>query len=308
MTPAEISSVFGASEVFSFTYDDVALAQAFTFSAGDWGLYTADNVEVSDTITPSLDEDGVTSLAGSWTASITLFHLDTFSSAHVVWEGTDVAVEYTLDGTAWTELDQHDVVDLSGDPDFDIRVSFAGGIEDDPAELVSLTVYVLETDTIISQAGTRTISFSADKITDDGLVTDAVVTLNASTDDPEPVVGTIEIWAETQGSSTILSSPPSGTSYKNGAAGASSAGELQHYVLVLTTPANPDFTIAADVTVSHVALYEGQLTSTEIANLYASQNPAPLTIDDDSSFTVAETEEPLDVYAYSWSIVSGGPA
>lgn len=291
MTPAEISRAKGG-EVFTFDYSSCDLADTFTFGAGSWGLYSADaTVSVGNTITPGVADDSLTSVAGAITFSVTLFHLDAFTSSHVEWAGSGVTVEVTKDGgLTWAALAEDGVVDLAGDPDFDIRVSFAGGVEDDPSELVSMTVYVFKTETMYSDK-VRSLAFSADPMTDDGLVVNSLITIAAS-DDPDSVTGTIELIA-TQGTGAIL---PAGTTYQNG----------NHIVIVRSVADNTPFNLGPNMTISHLALYPQAMSAAE-ANTLVNGLPV-LQIQDTGSVGVTESSPATDIYAYAWSVVSGGKA
>lgn len=332
MTPAEISRIKGG-EVFRFTYDYADVAQTFVLDANNWGLYLAEGVNVSDAVRPGIAEDGATSTPGTWTASVSLLHLEAFSTAHVVWEGTGFTVEYTLDGTTWLSLSQHGVVNLAGDPDFDIRVTFAGGIVDDPAELVRLTVYVLKTDTIKSTSD-RVGTFTADAMTDEGLVLRGGI-LSATTTTDTPLIGTFEFWARVDSTGTIavlLSagglwvsmfangslSESGATVYVDGvpfsgAANAYTTG-FHHYVVALdAAPANVGFKMGADwdntnpsnITVSHLATYPTKFSAAEALALYKAQSPTPIRVDDSGVITVTEATPSIQIYAYAWSVASG---
>lgn len=330
MTPAEISRARGA-EVFEFTYDRADVAQTFVFDKNDWGLYLGNGVDVSDAVRPGLDADGTTSTPGTWTASVTLFHLDTFSSAHVVWEGSGFTVEYTLDGTTWLPLSQRGVVNLAGDPDFDIKVTFAGGVVEDTAALTRLSVYALKTDTIRS-TGNRTATFTADAITDEGLViSDGILSIDPDGLTPVSNVGTVEFLArrDETGVATYMYNGSSSkflgyfnltnnlassgvTAYVNGALASDNdnvypAHQFHHYVVVFDTLLNEVIRIAedGDVTLSHLALYPTQFTAAEVAALYAAQSPAPVRVDDSSDVRVTETNPATEIYAYAWSVSSG---
>lgn len=341
MTPYEISEAKGAGDLFTFSYDYVDVAQTFVFDSSDWGLYTATNVDASDALRPSLEDDGLTSLAGSWTCSITLFHLDTFSSAHVEWEGSGFTVEYTLDGTTWTALALHGMIPLSGDPDFDIRVNFAGGVESDTAALTSLTVHVLQTDKLFPSRGERFGVFTTDPITDEGIVLKTGkldIAADANPDTPRSV-GTVEFWARLDsingawnsviqwagGTLAEIGFDNTGALYKDvntpvviidGAAVVNTAnyyldGEFHHFVLA-KTPVNSQIVLGAylagtnssNMTVSHLAFYPQQMTLAEAQDLYAAQNPTPYRVDDSTGITLTESSPATDIYAYSWSVVS----
>jgi hypothetical protein len=293
------------------------------------------------------------SLAGTWTASVTLFHLDVFSSAHVTWEGTNLTMEYTLNGTTWLPLTINTAVNLAGDPDFDIRATFAGGVLNDPAELVSVTIQVLKTDTIRS-TGSRSGTFTADAMTDEGLVVrGGSLIVPASTLTPAPTVGTVEIWArsdtnaDTDYASLFEYSPYSGNGwigwyhistfspdnvwqvgdaavYVDGVlkplplvGGTQSADFIlspgwHHFVVVSATAVNLPFgvgnnvsgTSPTDITVGHLALYPQRMTASDAAALYAAQSPVPVRIDDTSAISVTQAADSLDIYAFSWSVIS----
>lgn len=477
MTPAEVARAKGASDVFGFTYKDTDLADTVVFSAADWGLNSAVNVDLSDAARPALADDGVTSLAGSVTFSVTLFHLVTFSTAHVEWVGSGMTVEYTLDGTTWTAISQNGVINLAGDPDLDIRVSFAGGVVNDSSALTKLSVHVLNTDRILTDRS-RTLIFSADKINGSlSLDTAADVSAANDTDEIPDPVGTIEAWITPATTTAITPNPTptvtnllnhdqatglSGTAtggggvsatgsldtswyvhggssrrvtenvggdgvvgnirwitpfsnerfavtpgetisaeatinpgtlagkefilyveyfksdnsylvstrvqtvtslseitvfrgstvapanaafchllvltnsptdggyfmvdalglyrgalpaawepvnsaatYVNGVAGTVTAGVRQHVVRVLDYEWRGAFTVGPDANVEHLAVYPQRMTATEVAELYAAQTPKTIKVNDAGTITVTESNPAVDIYAYSWSIVSG---
>lgn len=299
MTPEEISVAKGG-EVFDISYAGSDIADTFSLQPGNWGIYTTTGgVVAEETVHPAFDDDGF-SIAGTWVSSISLGHLTTKSSAHVFWEGSGITVAYTLNGGgSWTTISQPTAIALTGSSDLDIRITFAGGIEDDTATLESLTVYILATDTLRSPA--RTLTFSADLIDDDGIHLDAPATISAG------MVGTVEVWVKTGvGITTVFDSPPAGANYRNGAALGPIANTLFHFVRVLTTPASTPLTLSAGNTITHVALYDYAMSVGEVATLYAAQNASPILFNDSGSVTVAEDSPPAEIYAYSWSIVSGG--
>lgn len=322
MTPAEISYAKGGDN-FEFTYAYADVADTQVFSGDDWGLYLADSVSVGKSITPDVDEDSVTSLPGTITFSVTLYHLDTFASSHVQWDGSGITVEYSLDTETWFPLFQDAVVALDGDSDFDIRVTFAGGVEDDPAVLNSITVYVLATDTIRSHKGSRTLTFSADPISEGTLTTDASVSVSAVVpeDDPEaplPVTGTVEMVVTLNAPSAVIVGGPTSVWYVDGvSAWPPTVGVEHHIVAVHDTAVNTAYDLAPDCTISHIAFYPQQMTASDVATLYAAQTGLSFRVDDTDGLTVAEgwtqtnddnttTAMPaVEIYAYAWSISSG---
>lgn len=335
-TPAQISIAHGG-DVFYFDYEHSDVVQTFTFAAGSWGLYQADNVAVGDSITPAYDDTGI-SIAGTVLFSVTTQHLDAFASSHVEWDGSGLIVEYTLDGTTWAALPQDGVVQMNGDVDFDIRVSFAGGQTDDPSYLNSLTVYVLEVG-VTASGYYRTLSFGTDAITDAGLVTVGGETISPADLDTDLTNTSIEIYAGIGQLGTVVSGSafsfvvnPDGsttatgcTAYINGIPSDTAPGLITgvipyHFIIVPTTAVNEQLTLGAGLTMSNLAIYPQALSSSDALGIYsATVNGMPtLTVDDGGGLAVTEgwvqknddgttTNMPgTDIYAYAWSIVSSG--
>lgn len=315
MSATDISRLKGG-DPFLFDYAHADVAQTLVFDENNWGLYKAENVSLTDAIRPDNDDDG-NSLPGVWTASVTTAHLTSFTSAHVSWDGSGFTAEYTLDGTAWHALAQHGVVNMGTDPDFDVRITFNGGVEEDPAQLTSLTVYVLATDTLLSDKGIRTLTFSADPMIDGAINIDTTMTVAAApgggtlptqegpaTGSVDLRIGTIEMWVTLNAGTTALVSPPAGTYYTNGVAGNPTAGVRRHVVYVLTSLANTAFTVGPNMTVDHLAVYPQKMTPTEVGDLYAANIGGTFRVDDTGVIGVTERTPATDIYAYAWSMVT----
>jgi hypothetical protein len=317
MTAADVARAKGA-ELFEFDYQNADVAEVQTFSAGSWGLYQADTVSVRDEVTPDLDNDGVTSLPGSITFSVTLFHLDAFTSSHVRWEGSGVTMEYSLDGTTWLPLDS--VIALDGDSDFDIRASFAAGV---PGVLTSLTVYIFKSDALTSSKG-RIGTFTADAITD-GVITlrGGEFRVAADSRGTATPVTAIEFWAKMDEQTGVvvqgdtfdmtltdgLISNTGCTIYLNGALATWVDYDPtvdNHYIVVPTTASDAEFVVGLiDMTVSHLALYSEAMTADLAAVIYDAQDGLVFRFDDADGPTVTEYDPVVDIYAYAWSVVTG---
>lgn len=323
-TPAQISVAHGG-DVFFFDYAHADVAQTFTFGGGSWGLYQANNVAVGNSITPAYDNTG-NSIAGTVLFSVTTQHLDTFACSHVEWDGSGVTVEYTMDGTTWSPVDQDAVLAMDGDVDFDIRVSFAGGQPNDPSVLKSLTVYVLKAGATTSGAN-RTLSFGTDAITDAGLLTVGGETISQADAATGLTPASIEIYAAigqlgsiVNGSAFSLALDASGhavangcTAYINGIASTLAptliTGAIPYHVVVVPdAPANEQLTLGAGLTLSNLAVYPQALSSSDSFNLYSAVvNGLPIiTVQDTAVIGVTESTPATDIYAYAWSVVSGG--
>jgi hypothetical protein len=309
MNPTHISQAKGAA-VFDFSYDRADVADTFTFSAGNWVPFTADSeVTVLDTVTGS----------GTITFSVGLHHLEEFSSAHVTWQGSGT-VEFSVDNATWTALDQHGAIALTPESDLDLRVTLADG-----DELTSLTVYVFQTDTVYPLRGMHFGTFTGDAIHDDTLVLrGGELAIQPDPSDPPVNVRTIEfIGAMDTGSGEIALGPcdvrltdglvvlqDNCTLYVNGLPYTWVGYEPtqnNHYVIVLDADTNELITLGQiDMTMTHLALYDTALTASDVAKLYAAQDPQPIRINDTGVITVTESTPAVDSYAFAWSIVSGG--
>lgn len=320
MSATDIAIAKGA-DVFVFDYDHLDVVYTVALGSGSWGNYQASNVAVASTLIPQTGSDGVTSVRGTYRTSILLAHLTTFTSARVHFDGQGFTMDYTLDsGTTWTALPEDGVIPLSANADFDLRVTFPGNIANDPAVVNSITVYILRSETMQSSMSVRTLTFHKDPLTSNGIVlggtgpTVAAANTNAAVDPKNPnppttpadyTFGTIEMWI-TPSTSTVFSSAPAGTVYKNGVAATPTAGVKQHVVLVLSAKSNAAFTLSPNCTVSHLAVYPQQMTSSDVAALYAAQSGNPsFSVSDVSTMTVTENSPATLIYAYTWQIQSG---
>lgn len=320
MTAIDIAKATGG-DVFELDYDHLDLAHTENLTAGSWGLYIADpTISIDNAITPGVDVDGVTSLAGTYTVSISLAHLDAYTTAHVNYDGSGFTLQYTLNGgTTWTNLSEDGVISLPTNADLDFKVSFPGGIANDTSILNRLTVYILNSETLRSDSHSRTLTFSADPMTPGGLVIDASVTVAAADEsgtlDPNGpsqvgsadfTIGTLEAWITN--TTTSVFGGVTGTLYVNGVAAANVpvTGSPQHCVLVLNTPANAAFTVGTG-TLSHLAVYQQAMSAADVLTLYqANMGPLTLVVNDSDTITVTESSPATDIYAYTWAIASGG--
>src|SRR5690349_10311158 len=122
------------AEVYDFIYDNANLAGVFTFENGNWQPYLADNVLIDSVIHPEFDDDSI-SEAGTFTVSVPLGQFANKSSAHVRWDGGDIEVSYSLNGTTWTVISNGAYIALTPTSDLSIRTTFAAGELDSSAEL-----------------------------------------------------------------------------------------------------------------------------------------------------------------------------
>lgn len=324
------------AEVYPLIYENADLASTFTYSSQDWGNYVNGGVLIDDSIHPDFDVDNI-SLPGSWTVSVPLGHLDDPASAHVRWDGGDVTVEYTLDGTSWTALSNGGFIDLGVDLDLDIRASFAGGVEEDPAQLTRLAVYVLQTDTLYSSMARRNIQFNdmtlSESVTyqlalgaDDGsLLNGGYIDIMPDTSDTITNVKTIEFWAKKNNSATsnwlqtaagtvsiantTLSYGAPFTVWVDGVLRASgynlTLNDWHHYRIQLATDSNDKIRIGlslsgaspANMNIFGLATYP----DVQVGNYEAALATPTVTVIETSSINVSESSPEYEIYAYAWS-------
>lgn len=114
----------------------------------EWNAGELTNIVVEDDkIRPSLDEAGV-SQAATWLNVFDLSFANTTSiyAVTVNWSGKNATVEASVDGVTWENVvrGRNLAIIPSGfnptDKELEIRVTFAGGIQDDDSHVSSLTV------------------------------------------------------------------------------------------------------------------------------------------------------------------------
>jgi hypothetical protein len=333
MDADEIAFAKGA-EVYKFDFAHADVADTFSFSAGRWAPYQADaTVVVGDDITPQLDANGQ-SVIGNIKFSVPLAHLTQYASAHVEWVGSGIQVIYSLDnGATWTAIDDMGAIalDPATNPDLDFLVGFDSGLTD--SFLGSFTVSVLKTDTLTSTMQAHSATFSADVLTGDSIVlTSGKLDLAPDPHDTPVSYGSIEMNASfgTAGrlvdnadfhvdrTSTGLSFTGCSV-YADGVAVTtlSVIDNQPHHIVITFAPTNTatriaqalDASASMDLTLTHLALYPNTLSVTDVASLFAAQSALPkLSVTDDSTIAVTESTPAVDIYAYTWSIVSASPA
>jgi hypothetical protein len=244
------------------------------------------------------------------------------TSAHVNYDGSGFTVQYTVNGgVSWSPLSEDGVVALDHSSDFDLKFTFTGGVVNDTSALNGFTVYILKTETTRSTRG-RVLTFSQDPITPSGMVINGPISIAAADtsaalepQDPTTVtgptdynIGTIEAWVNNSSTANPFSGV-SGTLYVNGVASSTipTTGAPVHCVLVLSSRTNSAFTIGSNLTISHLAVYSNQLTAGGVLNLYIASSGTPvISINDDGGLSVTEPSPPVDIYAYNWSVITGG--
>jgi hypothetical protein len=85
-------------------------------------------------------------------------------------------------------------------------------------------------------------------------------------------------------------------------------GEYHHVVMVLTTPGNVGFTLGPVLTINHLAFYPNSMNAADVADLFlhSSGGSRLISVVDSMPLSVTPAAREVEVYAYSWSVVSGG--
>lgn len=284
------------------------------------------NVAIDDDkIYPVYDLDTGLSEAGTWTCGINLdLQGDTsVYGATVMWSGSGIVVEGSLDGSTWTALEKGKLIPMftpGSDPtgvELEVRVSFAGGSANDYSYLESLRIIALRDVTITSTA-LRSITTAAPVVPmsdsepivqqfDNGVrLNGGTVTIGTDTSTVPAVTRTLELWVKNDGGQP--SSSFTGTVYENGVAGSIDVDPDQWSLIhiVNATGTSLPITVTGQVTIGQATLYETALTAAQIAEIHKAYSGYPkIRIEDSSSINAAPAAIEADVYGHTWAIKQG---
>lgn len=288
----------------------------------DWNLGTVNQVSVVDgRLVPSLVA-GV-SVAGDWQAMVPLdYGLTSVYGVFLDWDSLNATVQISLDATTWETVVKRtktttipDTFNPTG-KDLFIKVSFAGGITDDPGYVDYLTITGLTTGTI-PMFNTRTVTFTTPAAPmndyepiaerDDFGIKLGTGTLTLSADTQAINVNTISIWLKKL-TATNPTISVAGTAYKNGAVGGTlNQGEWAMYTITATAPITGTITISGDIQLGQVEIYDAVLSAQQIADLYAASVGVPiLPAPDADVLTITNPNPSTRLYDYVWSISPAG--
>lgn len=294
--------------------------------ATDFARGLAENVQYAAEFVSPTVVDGISS-AGKWSVAIPLDstgHTSIYGVA-LSWSGTGVAVECSIDETNWVEAKNGELVQVIApnldptDKDLQVRVSFDGGIVDDPSRLESLTLIgylnnnvsniTLNPITLSHPALVRK-DFETNLFRDDNgvFLGGGSITIGPDTsEDPEPV-RTIELWVKPRASGFTIGGPSGMTMYRNGVVDSSwPVGEWSLIHVVSDTDITSDVTITGDAIIGQMAFYDLSLTADDITHLYRSYNgTTAFRVSDSDVVSISELSEPVYVYAHDWSISQAG--
>lgn len=322
----DVATLFGGDTIhLSHESADIFIDQTWSTKA-DWLLGGISNVTVvDDQLVPQFNAD--TSLAGSWTTTIPLTAADTTSMYGVSfdWEGSGVLIEASLTGTTWETVVRGvglNIIPVGFDPtgkDLIVRVSFAGGIIDDPSYIDNLSLLAFRTGIPPILSG-RTITFSKAyqqkhhlpvEMQDQWgaeILSGGSITIGADTTSAAVQPRTVAIWIKPT-STTLPTFTLTGTKYQDGVAnsGALMVGKwtLLHFVEAANITGSIKITGPAQV--GQVTLYDTALSAGTIANISAAYSKANSLLAGDSS-VIGVTQSPAGatIYAHDWAIVGAG--
>lgn len=348
---------------FSDEKRKIAAAKEWTLEA-DWKTGVLTDIAVAnDTIVPSYTqsesevvEDGLivpvytnTSLPGVWQSSISLGEAPetTLADMKIEWLGEgDFTVEYSLDdGTTWKNPNLAPTESLDNSDVIDVRISFDGGIVDDPSYVSSLSVVVYIDKTFAGSRADRDASMSGNGLASQEyfepieyadfngirLLSGAINTTIDDSYEGEEEAGDLDItgfdmWIKPVAgnilSATGISVARSGntitfsglsTLVVNGVSVTSGAtvftsDSWYHISGIFSAPGNHALTIgAANSLVSQLSVISADLTLAGLQQLYAAYLGLPgVTVNDSSVVEIAEAAPPTNLYAHVWGITPAG--
>lgn len=292
----------------------------------DWKLADLSGVAVrDDRLVPQFDGD--VSIHGEWLDTFALSTANTTSVYGVAfnWDGIGANIEVSLDGTTWEAVQRGvkvETIPAGFDPTNKVllvRVTFPGGITNDESFLDNLNAVGLLTSTAPSVAG-RVVSYVGATQEREyapltlhenwGVEIDAggTVTISADTSDEASPARTLELWIKATGATNPTVSM-TGTTYINGVAGSTTLPVDQWVLMHIVAAANVtgSITINGPAQVGQVGIYETALSASDVAGLYAQYvGTNTLRVGDNSLVQVAESANPVKIYAHDWSIQSSG--
>lgn len=326
LSAEQVVASFGGVKIpMSLSNSSLFLDQWWT-SEEHWKAASLFNVSVIDgALRPQFD--GTTSIPGQWLDSFALEAAEGTSVFGVSanWDGVGIVIEVSLDGATWETVQRGRNIAMIP-PGFNptgkelqIRVSFAGGILEDPAFLDNLNFVGINTGVTPAVDG-RTVTFNnafqereyppmalhdnwGAEIASGGSITISPDALEATP------IRTIEVWMKPLVDTTAVTF---GTAfiagYQNGIVGTTTlrGEEWVVYHRVISDYTNP-LVIAVPGQVGQVVLYPTALTAAEVAKIYGQYtNSDILLVNDSSSWPVTQTSPAARVYGFDWSIKSAG--
>lgn len=287
------------------------------------GRFTNTAVEFEQLIPQQ--RDGV-SVAGSWDSLIPLpENAGTLYAINLNWDGEGSVVEVSLDGTNWTPAARG--VNLPNIPQgfnpvgqiLQVRVSFPGGITDDPSYIDGLTAAIYNSANLLPIDG-RAVTLDKGSIELDSdvmeyqenwgteIINGSITVAARSTNSMLPK--TIQVWAKKK-SSAAFSDNMNGvatTYYSNhGPQRPYQIDEWQLRTYTFTAGFDSAISITGTGQVAMIALYPYVMTAEQVEDSYRSflGKPVLKTIADDT-INIVDLPELVDISEYDWAIETAG--
>lgn len=322
----EVLSVYGG-DLFKLSLDSYKLfADRWWTTEADWKSGQQTNVAISSERLVPAFQDGV-SLAGAWSTVMPFTGTDKTSVYGVAlnWDGEGAVVEVSLTGATWERAYRGKRVNIIPDgfnpvgKEILIRVSFPGGLTEDPSFVDNLNVVGILSGASQAVAG-RTITaknasqereYAPLRLHDNwGVETDSggLITISPDTTEEATVVRSIELWIKR----TTLTNPTlsmTGTTYINGASGTATLPINQWVLMHVVAPADiaGAITITGAAQIGSIGLFSKALTASEVSGIYSYYTgTGEFEVNDDSFITITEPANSVKIYAHDWSVSSVG--
>jgi len=280
------------------------------------GTYTLsfEDVDVFDVInlSPTFETD-------TWQDMIPLGSMQTTTpGVYVSWFGHDVEFSYSIDNISWTVIENRSTI-LEDENMLNKVLFLQAKLLTDDAVLDSVSLYLLADRIMEPFSGIRELTFksvSMDETPGHQLEyqSDQGATIRGGyiqiESDGSGVhahsVRTIEAWIKSTVPVNINATVD--TIYRNGVVDNTFNGTWAHYVFVLSSATNNPIRIGdgQDLNIGTIAVYSDALSASKVSQLYnLNIGGAAIRINDSGKVNVSESNPVTDIYAYSWSIVSG---
>lgn len=358
-------SIAGLNDATLWNFSDeartIASLNQWTTEA-EWKTGVLTDVAVSnDSIIPSYTQsetedivDGFivpvyedTSIAGVWQTAIGLGDSEAvLADMKITWVGEgDFTVEYSLDGSTWKNPNLAPTESLENTDIIDIRITFDGGIVDDPSfvSLLKVTVYTdknfrgTRTDRFASMSGNGIASnqyyepieyadFNGIK-----LLSGAISTTDDDSYEGEESAGDLDINAFDMWVKPVAGNIISGSGFSvsrsgntitytgcsslvvNGASVSSGAtvftsDSWYHIAGIFSTPGNYAFTVGVtNMLISQLSSINGDVDTAGLQQIYSAYLGLPgLVVNGSSSISIAEDSPATNLYAHVWGITPAG--
>src|SRR5690606_17402888 len=291
----------------------------------DWKDATLENVSVlNDRLVPQMADE--VSLTGQWIDNFVLGATDATSIYGVVpnWDGEGATVEASIDGSTWEVLSRGRKISSipegfnPKDKSMLVRVSFSGGIPNDPSYIDNLNMVGILSSPGTTGAG-RIVSYDNSSpereyvplaLHDNwgaGISDDGTVTISVDPNSDAPPVRTIELWIKRVGTAPSISM--SGTTYINGQSSSTDIPDGRWSLIHIVSASNitGDIIISGPCQVGGANLYDYAFTASDVLRNYRMYSVSDiLKVTDNSTVQVLKSQQRVSIYAHDWSIISSG--